>query len=77
MTTAQHIFQKTLALPEDQQRQVLAFVESLPPPAPRARLASSYGMLAETASDLDLDEFQQARAELWRRFPREFPVEPS
>jgi hypothetical protein len=77
MTTAQHVLQKTLALPEDQQRRVLAFVESLAPPAAVAPLVDPYGLLADLPSDLDLNDFLQARAEMWANFPRELPRETS
>jgi hypothetical protein len=73
MTIAQHVFQKTLNLPEDQQRQVLAFVESLPQTSPRAPLVDPLGMFAGASSDLNLNDFQQARAETWATFPRELP----
>jgi hypothetical protein len=70
MTTAQRVYQTILNLPEEQQQRVLAFAESLPG-APQATLADPYGTLA--SSDLDLSDFQQARAASWARFPRELP----
>jgi hypothetical protein len=76
MSVAETILQKTLALPEDRQREVLKFVEKLEQTAARrSPLIDPYGTLADKKADLSLEDFQQARRETWAHFPREFPNE--
>ena len=75
MTIAQRVLQKILTLPEEQQRQVLAYAESLPAAIARTELVDPYGIFARARCDLDLNDFHQARAETWASFPRELPDE--
>lgn len=67
MSVAEQIMQKLAALPEDRQREVLTFVEQLE--SPKSPLKSLYGAMADRPSNLSLEDFLQARAELaqqWR-----------
>jgi hypothetical protein len=67
MSVAELVVQKLQQLPEEQQRQVLAFIEQLPvetPPSHRT-IRDPYGSCADLRSDLPLEEFQRNRGEMW------------
>ena len=66
MSVAEQIMQKVAALPEDRQREVLAFVEKLEPP--KSPLKDCYGILAGQIPDLSDEEWDQAREEFRQQF---------
>lgn len=68
MTVATQVLLKLQTLPEDQQRQVLEFIERLPlqPAPPRTSL---YGLFK--GFDTTEEEIAEARREMWGNFPRE------
>lgn len=67
MTTATRVYLKLNKLSEQQQREVLAFIEKLPP-VPKKPLIDPYGMLA--GYDTTEEEIAEARREMWGIFPR-------
>lgn len=74
MTVADIVIEKLRRLPEEKQREVLGLIEKLEATTAGKRpLVSSYGALAELKSDLSLEDFLEARREMWKNFPREFP----
>jgi hypothetical protein len=68
MTTATQVMLKLQSLPEEQQRQVLEFIERLPPAPPQPRL-ELYGLFK--GFDTTEEEIAEARREMWGTFPRE------
>ena len=68
MTVTTRVMLKLQALPEDQLRQVLEFIEKLTPETPLAR-TSLYGMFE--GFDTSEEEIAEARREMWGNFPRE------
>ena len=74
MTLAETLTQKVSQLPLSRQLEVLSFVESLEQkqrhPGPRH---DPEGLLADQPSNLDLEDFANARREAWGNFPREMP----
>ena len=69
MTIAEQVIQKLQALPEQQQRAVLQFIERLPiSEIPQSRLPL-YGLLK--GYDISDAEIVEARREMWGNFPRE------
>lgn len=55
---------KLSALSEEQQRQVLEFIDKLQPPC-RQPLQDAYGSCADLRTDLPFEEFQKNRQEMW------------
>lgn len=68
MTIATQLITKLQALPEEQQRQVLEFMQTLQP-SKKERLIDPRGMFA--GYDTTEDDIAQARREMWGSFPRE------
>ena len=68
MTIATQVILKLQTLPEDQQRQVLEFIEQLPSRPPPAR-TPLYGLFK--GFDTTEEEIAEARREMWGKFPRE------
>lgn len=70
MATWERIAEKARELPPDKQGRVLELVESLQ--RDRARvLRDPAGLLADLGIDLGKEDLEDARKELWSRFPRE------
>ncbi len=67
MTLATKILLKVQGLPEEQQREVLRFIERLPVPPPPKRV-SLYGLWR--GRDTSPDEIEEARQDMWGGFPR-------
>jgi cell division protein FtsX len=63
MTTAVRLMSKLSRLTEDQQRDVLEYVEKLPDVA-KVSLLNPHGSCADLRSDLPFDEFQKNREEI-------------
>jgi hypothetical protein len=68
MTVATQVMLKVQTLPEDQQRQVLEFIEQLPPRSPQPR-PPLYGLFK--GFDTTEEEIAEARREMWGNCPRE------
>lgn len=68
MTTVTQIMLKVQTLPEDQQQQVLDFIDKLPPPPPQAHVPL-HGLLA--GYDISDEEIAEARREMWGNSPGE------
>lgn len=72
MTIEQAVLQKLRTLPEDKQRQLLRFIESLQPSpdlsGSRARLK---GLWSDLSIDLTEEDIRAARREMWSGFPRD------
>jgi hypothetical protein len=68
MTIATQVLMKLQALPEEQQRQVLEFIDRLPP-APAEPRKDLYGLW--TGYDTTADEIAEARREMWGGSPGE------
>jgi hypothetical protein len=64
MTTAVQLMSKLSRLTEDQQREVLAYVESLTDATKKPRV-NPHGICADLRSDLPFHEFQKNRQEMW------------
>lgn len=64
MTVAEQVMLKLAALTEEQQRQVLGFIDKLEP-RPKQPLADPYGTCADLRTDLPFEEFQKGRQEMW------------
>jgi len=78
MTIEEAVIEKLRGLPPEKQRQVLAFVESLRPPATAKRpLKSAEGLWANLGISITQRDIAQARREMWRNFPRDFPADDS
>ena len=74
MSVIETLKRKVSQLPLNRQMEVLSFVESLErkqgPIGPRR---DPEGLLADQASNLDFEDFANARREAWSNFPREMP----
>lgn len=68
MTVATQVILKLQALPEEQQQQVLEFIEQLPP-KPRPPLIDPRGMFA--GYDTTEEDIAEARREMWGNSPGE------
>jgi hypothetical protein len=68
MTTAMQVMLKLQGLPDDQQRQVLEFIEKLPLPSPQPRV-KLHGLLK--GHDITDEEIAEARREMWDNSPGE------
>lgn len=76
MTTTAQLIEKIQRLPPERQEELLEFVEKLEQEQKQPPLVDSYGDLRDLGlPDLSLEDFQQARREMWRNFPRDFPGE--
>jgi hypothetical protein len=64
MTVATQVLTKLAALSEEQQRQVLAYVEQLET-ARKTPAGDPYGSCADLRTDLPYEEFQRNRGEMW------------
>lgn len=73
MSIVEIVRAKVANLPAERQRDVLAYVEQLEQAAGPPPRTDPYGALRDRAADLTLDEFQQARRELWVNAPRDLP----
>lgn len=68
MTIATQVVLKLQTLPEEQQRQVLEFIEQLPP-APQQPRIGLYGLFQ--GFDTTEEEIAEARREMWGNSPPE------
>ena len=68
MTIATQVIVKLQALPEEQQRQVLEFIEKLPP-VPKQPRIDLYGLWK--GYDTTEEEIAEARREMWGNSPGE------
>jgi hypothetical protein len=73
MSLDESFLEKLHQLPPDKQREVLDFVEflqkkSATPVVPRR---SVEGLWADLGSHITAEDIAEARAEMWRNFPRE------
>jgi hypothetical protein len=77
MMTLEQLVQKIQKLSPEARQKVEALVEELAQQeAKKPPLVDSYGCLRDlNLPDLSLEDFQQARREMWANFPREFPGE--
>jgi hypothetical protein len=74
MTLPESLAQKLGHLPLDKQLEVLDFVEFLENKRDRSSpRRDPEGLLADSPSDLSLDDFAAARQEMSRNFPRGLP----
>ena len=64
MTVPEQVMSKLAALSDEQQRQVLEFIEKLEP-RPKQPLFDPYGSCADLRTDLPFGEFQKNRQEMW------------
>jgi hypothetical protein len=64
MTTMGQLLAKLAQLTEEQQRQVLAYIEHLQGEATKP-LFDPYGMCADLRTDLPFEEFKKNRQEMW------------
>jgi hypothetical protein len=65
MTTAIRLMSKLSRLTEDQQRDVLDYVEKLTTDDTKKPPLNPHGSCADLRSDLPFDEFQKNRQEMW------------
>jgi hypothetical protein len=72
MTVREQVVLKIGQLPLDRQLEVLKFIESLEP-KPDGPRRDPRGIFAGESFDLSLEDFKEARREMWKNFPREFP----
>lgn len=71
MTIEQAVLQKLRTLPEDQQRQLLHFIESLQPsPDPSGSRVRLKGLWSDLSIDLTEEDVRTARREMGSGFPR-------
>jgi hypothetical protein len=68
MTVATQVLLKLQTLPEEQQRQVLKFIEQLSPRS-SPRRTPLYGLFK--GFDTTAEDIAAARHEMWSHFPRE------
>ena len=72
MTTEETVLQKLRALPEDEQKEVLDFVEFLSHRKSRKPpFRSVEGLWAGMGFDITEEDIAEARREMWGNFPRE------
>ena len=72
MSIAELAARKLGELPVDRQMEVLDFIEYLQhKTSSRLPLRDPEGMFADLQSDLSFEDFQEARREAWKNFPRE------
>ncbi|MDB5301540.1 MAG: hypothetical protein JWO87_3203 [Phycisphaerales bacterium] len=72
MSISDTVARKVEQLPPERQLEVLDFVEFLErKPAKAGARRDPEGLLADQPSNLGLEEFAEARREMWREFPRE------
>lgn len=64
MTVATQVMLELQSLPEEQQRQVLKYVERLKAEAKKPPV-DPYGACADLRTDLPFEEFQKNRWEMW------------
>lgn len=64
MTTAMQVMRKLQALPEEQQRQVLEFIDQLEA-RPKQPLSDPYGVCTDLRTGLSFEEFRTNRQEMW------------
>ena len=72
MTVTEALIEKLKTMPEDRRQELLDFAEFLEekekPREPRPNL---YGALSHLDNDIALEDFREARREMWNNFPRE------
>lgn len=74
MTVAETLARKVSQLPLDRQLQVLEYAEFLAQKqTQRQPRRDPEGLLEDQPSNLSLDDFDAARRDAWRAFPREEP----
>lgn len=72
MTIEEKVLQKLRELPEEKQREVLGFVESLKKTdGPRRPRRSLRGLWADLGIEITEEDITQARREMWGNFPRD------
>ncbi len=71
MNVEQIVLSKLRALPEQEQEKVLDYLATLEATAHKPPRVSSYGLWAGIGEAITEQEIDDARAELWREFPRE------
>jgi len=77
MSLADEIQRKVESLSEGEQRAVLQYVEDLKQAATkRARVRDPYGLLADQATNLTIDEFRTARQEVWEYLGTDASIAP-
>lgn len=64
MTRATRVYLKLNTLSEQQQQEVLEFVENLPV-TPKVPLIDPYGTCADLRTNLSFEEFKKNRQEMW------------
>ena len=75
MGITEEVIEKLRALPEEKQRLVLEYVESLggPPKPPSEAPVRLKGLWAGLGIDVSEEDITEARREMWVNFPRELP----
>ena len=77
MSIEEAIVEKVRALPPERQQEVLDFVEFLEQRGkPKQPLKSAEGLWAHLGVDITEEDIAEVRREMWRNFPREFPLDP-
>lgn len=72
MTIEEKVLQKLRELPEEKQKEVLGFVESLKKTnEPRRPRRSLEGLWADLGIEITEEDITQARREMWGNFPRD------
>ncbi len=72
MSTAEKVIAKLEQLSPEQQAEVLRLVEQLASRGPsNGRRTNPIGLWADLHIDLSAEEIDEARREMWGRFPRE------
>ena len=69
------VLEKLRDLPVQKQLRVLEYVEELgrePPPSLPRKRQSIEGLFASEGISISAEEIEEARREMWARFPREF-----
>ena len=74
MTLAESLVEKVKQLSTAEQIEVEHFIETIRRKRSEQKPAGSpEGLLADPPFDLSLEDFKQARREMWRKEPRDFP----
>lgn len=74
MTLAESLFEKVKQLSTAEQAEVADFIEVIRRKRSEHKPEGSpEGLLADPPFDLTFEDFKQARREMWRKEPREFP----
>jgi hypothetical protein len=80
MSVTELLIQKVQALTEEQQKQLLEYIDTLPPardkPGPDDSALpriNPMGLFAHLGVSISQEEIKQARREMWANFPRDYP----